>query len=302
MGDQPRRTKFQSSSQEQSRTAGEGEKFWDLDLFSPLSQCIQTFILFLIPISSSHLHPYGCCLKLISSNTSTLSILMHWTLPVQYTYLKLQNDWRHTKRSSAWMYSQVDECMLPLLSFRAKNSVVFRRTWAQRPRTHRRIRWPIDHQLLTYPGLGLAWSSWSLQGSHEYTQVKCANCHESWNSLDAQREGMGLKPATVSRCQRLGISPSLYQNPCWLLDVLTFETKSPCVVSLAWVHYVHSLTWTSPRSTSPWLLSSGIKGVHQNMQLPSWTLNEAPGGKWHFLVAVSWERVSHGPGWDNLNM
>jgi hypothetical protein len=92
MRGQPCMTKFQSSSQEQSRTAGEGEKFWDLDLFSPLSQCIQTFILFLIPISSSHLHPYGCCLKLISSNTSTLSILMDWTLPVQYTYLKLQND------------------------------------------------------------------------------------------------------------------------------------------------------------------------------------------------------------------
>ena len=103
------------------------------------------------------------------------------------------------------MYSQVDECMFPLLFFRAKNSVVFRRTWAQRSRTHRRTRWPVDHQLLTYPGLGLAWSSWSLQGTHEYTQVKCANCHESWNSLDAQREGMGLKPATVSRCQRLGI-------------------------------------------------------------------------------------------------
>ena len=144
----------------------------------------------------------------------------------------------------------MDEYILPLSSFRAKNTVVVRRTWAQKPRTQRITRWPIDHQLLTYPGLGLAWSSWSLQGSHEYTQVKCANCHESWNSLDAQREGMGLKPATVSRCQRLGISPSLYQNPCWLLDVLTFETKSPCVVSLAWVHYVHSLTWTSPRSTS----------------------------------------------------
>ena len=205
-----------------------------------------------------------------------------------HSYALSSSDALHIhKRLSAWKNSQVDECVLPLLSFRAKNSVVFRRTWAQRPRTHRRIRWPIDHQLLTYPGLGLAWSSWSLQGSHEYTQVKCANCHESWNSLDAQREGMGLKPATVSRCQRLGISPSLYQNPCWLLDVLTFETKSPCVVSLAWVHYVHSLTWTSPRSTSPWLLSSGIKGVHQNMQLPSWTLNEAPGGKWHFLVAVN---------------
>ena len=31
--------------------------------------------------------------------------------------------------------------MLPLLSFRAKNSVVFRRTWAQRPRTQRRGGW-----------------------------------------------------------------------------------------------------------------------------------------------------------------
>ena len=37
---------------------------------------------------------------------------------------------------------------------------------------------------------------------------------------------MGLKPATVSRCQRLGISPSLYQNPCWLLDVLTFVSDA----------------------------------------------------------------------------
>ena len=112
------------------------------------------------------------------------------------------------------MNSQVDECMVPLSYFRAKNSVVFRRTWAQRPRIQKRTMWPIDHQVLTYPGLGLAWPSWSLQGTHACTQVKCANCHERCNSLDAQREGMGLKPATVSRCQRLGISPSLYQNPC----------------------------------------------------------------------------------------
>jgi hypothetical protein len=53
MRDQPRRIKFQSSFQEQSRSAGEGKNSGNLDLFSPLSQCIQTFILFLISISPS---------------------------------------------------------------------------------------------------------------------------------------------------------------------------------------------------------------------------------------------------------
>ena len=114
MRDQPHRTKFQSSSQEQSRSAGEGEGSQDLDHFSTLCQGIQTFILFLISISPSHLQPLpcGCCLKLISSNTSTLSILMDWTLPVQYTYLKFQHDYvclktyikdQVHKRTHKWM-------------------------------------------------------------------------------------------------------------------------------------------------------------------------------------------------------
>ena len=94
MRDQPHRTKFQSSSQEQSRSAREGNILgtW---IFSRLSQCIQTFILFLLSFPPSHLQPVpcGCCLQLTSSTTSTLSVLMHWTLLMQYTYLKLQHDY-----------------------------------------------------------------------------------------------------------------------------------------------------------------------------------------------------------------
>jgi hypothetical protein len=108
MRDQPCMTKFQSSSQEQSRSAGEGKNSGNLDLFSPLSLNVYK------PSPSSsfpyppHVQvPCGCCLKLISSTASSLSILMHWTLLVQYTYLKLQHDYVCLK---TYIKDQVNEC------------------------------------------------------------------------------------------------------------------------------------------------------------------------------------------------
>jgi hypothetical protein len=95
--DQPGRTNLRSSSQEESKSAGEGESSGDLDVFFTLSRCIQTFILFLLSFS-----PLSC---------TTCSLWMLFVANLQHHFYSFSShalaasDAVHLSNSSMIMYA-----------------------------------------------------------------------------------------------------------------------------------------------------------------------------------------------------